>query len=169
MTTGTAIAGVTPATTTWADVSPPEYYPLPAYVEGAQLPTTFKVGTQYTVPLISISSVKTYLLLLGAFHGLKQRVLNAPYDHLVPPPSNAVKWLIFLCRARNRFELWVERIVKRRERATREWTTLHREEIPPLDVCMHELPSPCKYCYLTCVCVCSTILSCLSVKPVSLA
>lgn len=68
------------------------------------LPPTFKIGSTYTPPLVAPSEVRAHLLLLGAFHSLKERVLAEP----CPLDGNMredVKWGIFLIRATVRLDL----------------------------------------------------------------
>lgn len=79
------------------------------------MPPTFKIGIAYTPPLVAPSEVRAHLLLLGAFHSLKERVLAEP----CPLDANMrgdVKWGIFLIRATVRFQAWVECVVGKRER-----------------------------------------------------
>jgi hypothetical protein len=100
------------------------------------LPTTFKIGKSYTPPLISVSSVRNHLSVLGCFATLKHKVENAP-PSLTSPPLELdpeIKWAIYLVRANDRFERWVEKVVNCAERQRGELTELTDAEIPPVDV-----------------------------------
>ncbi|KAF8320656.1 hypothetical protein DL93DRAFT_2163647 [Clavulina sp. PMI_390] len=103
------------------------------------LPPTFKIGTRYTTPLISVAQVKSHLLLLGAFCRLRRRVFEEP-SPIDPSMREDVKWVLFLTRAALRFELWVRCVVCKDARRRGEMPLLLQEyEIPPLDVllCWH--------------------------------
>lgn len=100
------------------------------------LPTTFKVGKSYTPPLITASPVRKHLFVLAAFQTLKRRVENASYTDsgLDPVPEPDVKWALYLLRANHRFQLWLEKVVKKPERERGEISLLTDAEIPPMDV-----------------------------------
>lgn len=115
---------------------PPAYDATATKTSGPELPTTFKIGSTFTKPLVSAQAVKEYLSVLHAFHRLKQHVLGAPWSKLLKPvPHDQAKWAIFLARAKYRFQLWVERVLKAPSGTERPASGLASSRVPPLDVC----------------------------------
>ncbi|KAG9128428.1 hypothetical protein FRC07_012536 [Ceratobasidium sp. 392] len=93
----------------------------------------YNIGKLSTLPLVTIAELKAHLLLLGAFEQLKRKCEEADLVDLqkkLPPLRTEAKWPLFLERARERFDLWVAKVVNGRPGRTNLW----HEEIPPLDV-----------------------------------
>ncbi|KAG9078228.1 hypothetical protein FRC06_008464, partial [Ceratobasidium sp. 370] len=93
----------------------------------------YDIGKLSTLPLVTITEVKAHLLLLGAFEQLKRKCEEADLVDVqmkLPSLQREAKWPLFLERARERFDLWVAKVVNGRP----ERTSLWHEEIPPLDV-----------------------------------
>ncbi|KAG8768646.1 hypothetical protein FRC12_005451 [Ceratobasidium sp. 428] len=93
----------------------------------------YHIGKLSTLPLVTIAEVKAHLLLLGAFEQLRHKCEEADLVDLqkkMPSLQTEAKWPLFLERARERFDLWVAKVVDGRPGRTELW----HEEIPPLDV-----------------------------------
>ncbi|KAG8705183.1 hypothetical protein FRC08_001785 [Ceratobasidium sp. 394] len=93
----------------------------------------YNIGKLSTLPLVTIAEVKARLLLLGAFEQLRRKCEEADLVDVqkkLPPLRREAKWPLFLERARERFDLWVAKVMDGRP----ERTCLWHEEIPPLDV-----------------------------------
>jgi hypothetical protein len=109
----------------------------PTYDPGPQLAPTFKIGSSFTLPLVSIQEVKAHLQVLGAFHRLREQVRAAvPNEREYGEEGlrEDVKWCLYLQRAVHRFELWMQKVVRKPERTRGEITALLDDEVPPLDV-----------------------------------
>lgn len=114
---------------------PPAYNSSLATNSDPQLPPTFKIGSAFTLPLVSISDVYEYLLVLRAFYKIKQNVLEASWaGSLDPAPYDQTKWAIFLACGKHRFELWVDEFLNVPAREDGKTVPLSSEEVPPLDV-----------------------------------
>ncbi|KAG8743104.1 hypothetical protein FRC10_000404 [Ceratobasidium sp. 414] len=93
----------------------------------------YNIGKLSTLPLVTIAEVKAHLLLLGAFEQLKRKCEEedlVDVQKKLPPLHKEAKWPLFLERARERFDLWVAKVVNGRSGRISLW----HEEIPPLDV-----------------------------------
>ncbi|KAG8694514.1 hypothetical protein FRC08_008440 [Ceratobasidium sp. 394] len=119
----------------WAPASNPPAFDA-GIVPGYDTTTPSKlynIGKLSTLPLVTIAEVKAHLLLLGAFEQLRRKCEEADLVDVqkkLPPLHREAKWPLFLERARERFDLWVAKVVNGRP----ERTCLWHEEIPPLDV-----------------------------------
>lgn len=119
----------------WATVSDPPAFDadvVPGY-DAATPSKLYKIGKPSTLPLVTIAEIKAHLLLLGAFEQLKQKCEEADVIDVqkkLPPLCTDAKWPLFLERSRERFDLWVAKVVNARP----DRTSLRHEEIPPLDV-----------------------------------
>ena len=72
------------------------------------LPSSFRVGTTDTAPVVSFEEVQAHLKLLGAFSRLKTRVALAQESISENRMESDAAWTIFLCRAVHRFEKWIQ-------------------------------------------------------------
>ncbi|QRW13177.1 ATP-dependent RNA helicase DOB1 [Ceratobasidium sp. AG-Ba] len=119
----------------WASASDPPAFDadiVPGY-DTTTPSKLYKVGKLSTLPLVTIADIKAHLLLLGAFEQLKQKCEEADVVDVqkkLPPLCTEAKWPLFLERARERFYLWVAKVINARPERSGLW----HEEIPPLDV-----------------------------------
>ncbi|KAG8953977.1 hypothetical protein FRC04_000961 [Tulasnella sp. 424] len=103
---------------------------------------SFTIGRKQTIALVNPSDLKAHLVILRAFHRLRQHVYSATRK-ATPSSSDAAlqqAWEVFLARAVWRFELWLKHVVARPTRDSmyagpvNTWLNLH--EVPPIDVVM---------------------------------
>ncbi|KAG8877251.1 hypothetical protein FRB97_003552 [Tulasnella sp. 331] len=110
-----------------------------------KLNTTFRIGDKHTPALVLPSDLEAHLLLLGAFHRLREevRTQKGTIDRDLPPFSPDDLWAVFLQRAVYRFQLWVTQMqdVIAAEEALESGTgtetvdgKLDYDRVPPLDV-----------------------------------
>ncbi len=130
--------------------SPPAIEQLPSYEpEGSgdhgtfipsqgiddKLPNHFRIGKEYCTPLVHCSDLQAHLILLGAFHRLKEEVYShkGSQDVLQTPDE---RWAVFLARAVHRFERWVTRMMGEDGESVDATAThpLLPMQVPPLDV-----------------------------------
>ncbi|KAG9012488.1 hypothetical protein FRB94_005805 [Tulasnella sp. JGI-2019a] len=116
----------------------PSYTPSNAL--NAKLPPTFRVGQKYTQPLLQPSDLQSHLILLGAFHRLREevRTQKGQTDFKLEPDE---MWAVFLQRAVHRFKSWVTRVIDvadddNSNTAMPETRRLTADECPPTDVMM---------------------------------
>jgi hypothetical protein len=132
----------------WAPASDPPAFDadiVPGY-DTTTPSKLYTIGKLSTLPLVTISEVTAHLLLLGAFERLKttcEEAEVADVQKKLPPLRREAKWPLFLERARERFDLWVAKVVNARSGRT----SLLSEEIPPLDVLLiwHAYGELCLY------------------------
>lgn len=103
---------------------------------------SFTIGRKQTLALVNPSDLKAHLVILRAFHRLREDVYFATRS-TVPSPNDATlrqAWEVFLARAVWRFELWLKHVIARPIRDSiyagpvNAWMNPH--EIPPIDVVM---------------------------------
>jgi len=91
---------------------PPTYTPSEAELEppgyGTTLPTSFRVGTTDTPPVVSVEEVQVHLKILSAFGRLKTRVELAQESISESRIEPDAAWIVFLCRAVHQFEKWIQ-------------------------------------------------------------
>ncbi|KAG8850375.1 hypothetical protein FRB96_000439 [Tulasnella sp. 330] len=117
----------------------PDYTPSNALND--KLPPTFRIGQRYTEPLIQPSDLQAHLVLLGAFHRLREEVhtQKGQADFNLEPNES---WAVFLQRAVHRFQLWVTRIIDiddaddNPDQTVPKTRRLSSDECPPIDVIM---------------------------------
>ena len=100
-----------------------------------KLPNHFRIGKQYTTPLIQCSDLQAHLILLGAFHRLREEVRSHKGAEDFPLTPNE-RWAVYLERAAHRFERWVTRMIGD-DGDVADTTADHPllpNQIPPLDV-----------------------------------
>lgn len=100
-----------------------------------KLPNHFKINGQYTPTLLRPSDLQAHLILLGAFHRLREEVRTQKGKDDIPMQPDE-RWAVFLQRAVFRFECWADRMIGMNtddEETTRVLTPL---EVPPLDAMM---------------------------------
>ncbi|KAG9034217.1 hypothetical protein FRB95_013498 [Tulasnella sp. JGI-2019a] len=102
------------------------------------LPPIFRIGQSYTKSLVQPSDLHAHLILLGAFHRLREQVQTdkGQTDFRLEPDE---LWAVFLERAVHRFFLWVTRIIG--DHSTEDSPTqvprhMAEDRCPPLDVMM---------------------------------
>ncbi|KAL8283803.1 hypothetical protein RQP46_005235 [Phenoliferia psychrophenolica] len=92
-------------------------------------PSTFTINNRQTPALVSTSSLKDHLRLLGAFHDLRKAVESSTAgEGITAGLEPAARWGVFLAIAVHRFELFIEKCVVPKAGT---WP-----ELPPLDVCL---------------------------------
>lgn len=103
---------------------------------------SFTIGRKQTISLVNPSDLKAHLIILRAFHRLRQNVYSVTRK-AIPSCSDAAlqqAWEVFLARAVWRFELWLKHVVARPIRDSMYVgpvnTWLNPHEIPPIDVVM---------------------------------
>ncbi|KAG8905513.1 hypothetical protein FRB99_008772 [Tulasnella sp. 403] len=96
------------------------------------LPSTFVVSSKEVRPLVKPSDSQANLVLLGAFHCLRNQV-RAQQDPLDTHFEPDERWAISLQRAVHRFQRWVQYVIGHNEAEVRDLTP---DEYPPLDVAM---------------------------------
>lgn len=116
--------------------APPRLFMASAHID-EKLPTTFRVHDKYTTPLVKPSDLQAHLVLLGAFHRLREEVRTQKGKTDIPlTPDEG--WAIFLQRAVYRFECWATRMIGNDDEESRQQPPglLASNEVPPLDVVM---------------------------------
>ncbi|KAG9048668.1 hypothetical protein FS837_012296 [Tulasnella sp. UAMH 9824] len=103
-----------------------------------KLPNHFKINNNYVVPQLMPSDLEAHVVLLGAFHRLKQEVLSLKGVKADIPMEPEERWAVFLQRAVYRFEQWAIRMVggEGEEDEESKPRVLKPNEVPPLDVMM---------------------------------
>lgn len=104
-----------------------------------KLPNHFKINNNYVVPQLMPSDLEAHLVLLGAFHRLKEEVLSLKGIKADIPMEPEERWAVFLQRAVYRFEQWAIRMIGgegQEEEESSKPRTLEPNEVPPLDVLM---------------------------------
>ncbi|KAG8979649.1 hypothetical protein FRB90_008032, partial [Tulasnella sp. 427] len=103
-----------------------------------KLPNHFRVNNNYIKPQIMPSDLQAHLVLLGAFHRLREEVRTFKGKADIPMEPDE-RWAVFLQRAVYRFEQWAVRMIGRegQEEVLGEGPkVLTPNEVPPLDVLM---------------------------------
>lgn len=104
-----------------------------------KMPEHFKVSDKYIIPSLLPSDLYAHLILLGAFHRLREEVWTQKVksDITLQPDE---QWAVFLERAVYRFECWATRLIGDGSDQPDAPVTTSRElapnELPPLDVMM---------------------------------
>ncbi|KAG9004277.1 hypothetical protein FRB94_002497 [Tulasnella sp. JGI-2019a] len=107
-----------------------------------KLQTTYRIGTKHTPPLVLPSYLEAHLILLGAFHRLREgvRTQKGWVDVETPRLSPDELWAIFLERAVYRFEMWATKMMDALNTEEMDTGTaqadgrLDPDRVPPLDV-----------------------------------
>ncbi|KAG8952409.1 hypothetical protein FRC00_006770, partial [Tulasnella sp. 408] len=102
------------------------------------LPNHFKVSNQYVKAQVTPSDLQAHLVLLGAFHRLREEVRTFKGRADIPMEPDE-RWAVFLQRAVYRFQKWAVRMIGRdgQEEVRGEGPrVLAPDEVPPLDVLM---------------------------------
>ncbi|KAG8905514.1 hypothetical protein FRB99_008773 [Tulasnella sp. 403] len=99
------------------------------------LPPLLRINLKDTDPLVKPSDLQAHLVLLGAFHRLREevRTQKGKVDLQLEPDE---MWAVFLQRAVHRFQLWVQRVIGNDDSDERIPGPLAPDECPPLDVMM---------------------------------
>ncbi|KIO16618.1 hypothetical protein M407DRAFT_85818 [Tulasnella calospora MUT 4182] len=103
-----------------------------------KLPNHFKVNEQYVKAQVLPSELQAHLVLLGAFHRLREEVRTFKGKADIPMEP-AERWAVFLQRAVYRFEQWTVRMIggEGQEEVLGEGPKLLApNEVPPLEVVM---------------------------------
>ncbi|KAG8933520.1 hypothetical protein FRC01_008603 [Tulasnella sp. 417] len=105
-----------------------------------KLPNHFKISNQYVKAQVMPSDLEAHLVLLGAFHRLREEVRTFKGKADIPMEPDE-RYAVFLQRAVYRFEQWAVRMIGgegQEEEALDEGTpkVLVPDEVPPLDVTM---------------------------------
>lgn len=104
-----------------------------------KMPEHFKIGGKYVIPPVLPSDLFAHLILLGAFHRLREevRTQKGKADITLQPDE---QWAVFLERAVYRFERWAITVMGDGEQAASTPMIKSRDlgpnELPPLDVMM---------------------------------
>ncbi|KAG9002558.1 hypothetical protein FRB93_011432 [Tulasnella sp. JGI-2019a] len=104
------------------------------------LPSTFHIDKSYIPPLVKPSDLHAHLILLGAFHRLREevRTQKGRLDFDLTPDE---AWTVFLERAVHRFQSWITQVIGNDgdDDITVDLSTarsLTADECPPIDVLM---------------------------------
>ncbi|KAG9016323.1 hypothetical protein FRB90_003287 [Tulasnella sp. 427] len=103
-----------------------------------KLPNHFKINNNYAKAQVMPSDLQAHLVLLGAFHRLREGIRTFKGNADVPMQPDE-RWAVFLQRAVYRFEQWAVRMIggEGQEEVLGEGPkVLTPNEIPPLDVLM---------------------------------
>ncbi|KAG8966995.1 hypothetical protein FRC05_002309 [Tulasnella sp. 425] len=117
--------------------APPSIF-VPSQGIDGKLPNHFKINNQYLKPQVMPSDLEAHLVLLGAFHRLREEVRTFKGKVDIPMGPDE-RWAVFLQRAVYRFEQWAVRMIggEGQEEALGEGRkVLTPNEVPPLDVIM---------------------------------
>lgn len=101
-----------------------------------ELPAVVQINNNSGAPLVRPSELQAHLVLLGAFHRLREEVRTQKgiKVDIQMSPDNA--WAVFLQRAVYRFDAWVEKIIGNVVGSMELQRVLAPQELPPLDVIM---------------------------------
>ncbi|KAG8910820.1 hypothetical protein FRC01_006112, partial [Tulasnella sp. 417] len=103
-----------------------------------KLPNHFKINNQYVKAQVIPSELQAHLVLLGAFHHLREEVRTFKGKADIPMEPDE-RWAVFLQRSVYRFEQWAVRMIggEGQEEVLGEGPkVLAPNEVPPLDVLM---------------------------------
>ncbi|KAG8933519.1 hypothetical protein FRC01_008602, partial [Tulasnella sp. 417] len=117
--------------------APPSTF-IPAQGIDEKLPNHFKINNQYAKAQVMPSELQAHLVLLGAFHRLREEVRTFKGSSDVPMKPEE-RWAVFLQRAVYRFEQWAVRMIGgegQEEVVGDAPRVLTPNEVPPLDVIM---------------------------------
>lgn len=114
---------------------------IPSPNINAKLPNHFKINAQYVKPQVMPSDIQAHLVLLGAFHRLREEVKTVKGTATDIPMQPDERYAVFLQRAVYRFEQWAVRMIggegSEEEGVIPEAARpLAPSEVPPLDVTM---------------------------------
>ncbi|KAG8971610.1 hypothetical protein FRC05_010956 [Tulasnella sp. 425] len=103
-----------------------------------KLPNHFRINNNYVIPQLNPSDLEAHLVLLGAFHRLKEEVLTLKGVKADIPLEPEERYAVFLQRAVYRFEQWAVRMIGGEGQEDEEGGRgqLRPNEVPPLDVMM---------------------------------
>lgn len=122
----------------YGDSGPQRLFVTPKTMD-EKMPEHFKIGGNYVIPPVLPSDLYAHLILLGAFHRLREevRTQKGKADITLQPDE---QWAVFLERAVYRFELWATRVIgdgsDQPDVPVKSSRELLPNEIPPLDVIM---------------------------------
>lgn len=116
--------------------APQEFVPSPEIDD--KIPNHFRINETYSPVLVYPSDLEAHLVLLGAFHRLREDVRTQKGKADIPMQPEE-RWAVFLQRAVYRFEAWAVRVIGtavENENSESGVHTLKPDEYPPLDVMM---------------------------------
>ncbi|KAG8913387.1 hypothetical protein FRC01_004573 [Tulasnella sp. 417] len=122
----------------YGDPNAPSSIFVPSQGIDSKLPNHFKINNQYVKAQVLPSELQAHLVLLGAFHRLREEVRTFKGKADIPMEPDE-RWAVFLQRAVYRFEQWVVRMIggEGQEEVLGEGPkVLSPNEVPPLDVLM---------------------------------
>ncbi|KAG9016324.1 hypothetical protein FRB90_003288 [Tulasnella sp. 427] len=133
-------AGPSDALPAYDDRGAPSAF-IPASTINDKLPNHFKINGQYVQPQLLSSDLHAHLVLLGAFHRLREEVRTVKGNDTDIRMEPEERWAVFLQRAVHRFEQWAIRMIggegNEEEHNNRgPASLLAPTEVPPLDVMM---------------------------------
>ncbi|KAG8968920.1 hypothetical protein FRC05_001288 [Tulasnella sp. 425] len=132
------VGGGSDALPGYNDPSAPPSIFIPSQGIDDKLPNHFKIKDQYVQAQVTPSNLQAHLVLLGAFHRLREEVRTFKGKADIPMEPDE-RWAVFLQRAVYRFEQWAVRMIggEGQEEALGEGPkVLTPDEVPPLDVVM---------------------------------
>ncbi|KAG8971556.1 hypothetical protein FRC05_010966 [Tulasnella sp. 425] len=137
-TSATAAARGSDALPGYNDPNAPSSTFVPSQGIDDKVPNHFKINDQYVKAQVTSSDLQAHLVLLGAFHRLREevRTFKGNSDVSMEPDE---RWAVFLQRAVYRFEQWAVRMIggEGQEEVLGEGPkVLAPNEVPPLDVTM---------------------------------
>ncbi|KAG8922086.1 hypothetical protein FRC01_014503, partial [Tulasnella sp. 417] len=113
---------------------------VPAARIDDKVPNHFKFNDQYVKVQVMPSELQAHLVLLGAFHRLREEVRTIKAVKADIPMEPDERYAVFLQRAVYRFEQWVVRMIGTgddgEDEASGQSRRLAANEVPPLDVIM---------------------------------
>ncbi|KAG8954773.1 hypothetical protein FRC00_005767, partial [Tulasnella sp. 408] len=120
------------------DSNSPSSIFVPSQGINDKLPNHFKINNQYVTAQVTPSELQAHLVLLGAFHRLREEVRTFKGKADIPMEPDE-RWAVFLQRSVYRFEQWAVRMIggEGQEELLGEGPrVLAPNEVPPLDVLM---------------------------------
>ncbi|KAG8892982.1 hypothetical protein FRC01_013839, partial [Tulasnella sp. 417] len=133
-----AASGSVDAPPGYDDPNAPSSVFVPSQSIDDKLPNHFKINKQYVKTQVLPSELQAHLVLLGAFHRLREEVRTFKGKADIPMEPDE-RWAVFLQRAVYRFEQWAVRMIggEGQEEVLGEGPKmLTPNEVPPLDVLM---------------------------------
>ncbi|KAG9048661.1 hypothetical protein FS837_012289 [Tulasnella sp. UAMH 9824] len=113
---------------------------VPAAGINDKVPNHFKINEKYVKVQVMPSELQAHLVLLGAFHRLREEVRNLTGIKADIPMEPDERYAVFLQRAVYRFEQWAVRMIGTgddgEDEASGQPRGLAPNEVPPLDVIM---------------------------------
>ncbi|KAG8914135.1 hypothetical protein FRC01_004202, partial [Tulasnella sp. 417] len=105
------LAGPSDALPAYDERGAPSSAFIPSPSINDKLPNHFKINGQYVRPQVMPSDLQAHLVLLGAFHRLREEVKTVKGTATDIPMQPDERYAVFLQRAVYRFEQWAIRMI----------------------------------------------------------